>query len=120
MPAAPTPTGVGSGASSATIAVAVVTSASIPACGERRRRSPMTRPLGSSRTPSTLVPPMSSPTVGAVALLDIDAPQPRRARRRRTTLLLDHDRVGRVDHRAGSGEKLVRRVPEVLDRITGA
>ena len=37
----------------------------------------------------------------------------------RSTLLVEHDRVGGVDHRARGGQELVRRVPEVLDRIAG-
>src|SRR5262249_17812434 len=71
----------------------------------------------SSTTPRVLVPPTSSPMVSRRALLDIDAANARRLFVALRRHLLVDELVGGVDHRARGLEQLVRRPPEVTERV---
>ena len=94
-----------------------------PACGDSAALLAQHRAVGVEQDAEHLraadVEPDRRRRCAAAArrLLDIDAAQPRRARRRRASaLLLEHDRVGRVDHGARvRPTNSSRGVPEVLD-----
>src|SRR5262249_38273273 len=95
------------------------TNASRSLTGDGPFRSRATASDPSSRTPSTFVPPTSSPMVSRRALLDIDATNARRLVFALRRHLFVDELVGRIDHGARRLQQLVRRAPEVAERVGG-
>ena len=127
-PATPTPIGFVAGAPARATIVGARRDERVEA--RVRRRAPRFLARSSRRrraeTPSTFVPPMSSPmrvhgSAESSSVVDVDAADVR-ARRScvgRTVALFGDEVVGRVDQLAHRLQELVRRVPEMLDRVVG-